>query len=163
MTPDQHKNSPTTSRQEPSSHPALATQLDPDREQPFNCMNYCDDFSGCESSLHRAEAAFLALGNLLTELGLKESVEKACPPATSMVFLGIQFNSNEMIMSVPADKLQEVRGDLEVWSRKTTAVRRDLQSILGKLFWISKCVRHSRAFMGRLLQQLRDIKDLPDT
>ena len=90
VTPDQHKNSPTTTRQEPSTHPALATQLDPDREQPFNCMNYSDDFSGCESSLHRAEAAFLVLGNLLTELGLQESVEKACSPAPSMVFLGIQ-------------------------------------------------------------------------
>jgi hypothetical protein len=80
-----------------------------------------------------------------------------------MTNLGILFNSVEMTMSVPPEKLQEVRADLETLSRKTTAVRKDLQSILGKLFWVSKVVRHSRAFMGRLLQQLRDMKDLPDT
>ena len=146
----------------PSSHAALLTGLDPNRQQPYNSINYSDDLAGCETSLHRAVAAYEALGNLLVELGLKESVEKACSPSTSMVYLGIQFDSLKMTMSVPPDKLQEVRGDLEMWSRRTTAVRRELQSILGKLFWISKVVRHSRPFMGRLLQQLRDMKDLPD-
>ena len=146
-----------------TTHAALITELDPDRQKQYNSINYSDDLAGCESSLHRAIAAFKALGDLLEELGLKESVEKACAPSTSMVYLGIQFDSIKMTMSVPADKLQEVRGDLDIWSRKTTATRRDLQSILGKLFWISKVVRHSRPFMGRLLQQLRDMKDLPDS
>ena len=137
--------------------------IDPHSAQPYNCINYSDDLAGCEAAWHRATAAFLALGNLLDELGLKESTEKACAPATSMTYLGVLFNTVDMTMSVPADKLQEVRADLEVWARKTTAVRKDLQSILGKLFWISKVVRHSRAFMGRLLQQLRNMNDLPDT
>ena len=66
-------------------------------------------------------------------------------------------------MCVPPDKIQEVRGDLDQWRKKTTAVRRDLQSLLGKLFWISRVVKHSRAFMGRLLQQLRDMKGTPES
>ena len=141
----------------------MIADLDPDRPQPFNSINYSDDLAGCETSIHRATASFTALGDLLKELGLKESEDKACAPKTSMTYLGILFNSVDMTMSVPPEKLQEVRADLETWSRKTTAVRKDLQSILGKLFWISKVVRHSRAFMGRLLQQLRDMKNLPDT
>ena len=136
---------------ETSMHPALVLDIDLHSAQPYNSINYSDDLAGCEAACHRATAAFLALGNLLEELGLKESTEKACAPATSMTYLGVLFNTVDMTMSVPADKLQEVRADLEVWARKTTAVRKDLQSILGKLFWISKVVRHSRAFMGRLL------------
>ena len=31
-----------------------------------------------------------------------------------------------------------------------------------KLFWVSRVVKHSRPFMGRLLQQLRDMKGQPD-
>ena len=78
-----------------------------------------------------------------------------------MVFLGVHFDTEEMTMSVPQEKLQELRSDLEVWRRKSTAVFRDLQSLLGKLFWVSRVVRHSRPFMGRLLQQLRDMRALP--
>ena len=142
-------------------HSALRVTLDPDRPVAFNSVNYSDDFGGCEKTLHKAAASYQALANLFSELGLSESVDKACAPATSMVFLGVQFDSVKMTMSVPHEKLQELRSDLEVWGRKTTAVRRDLQSLLGKLFWVSRVVQHSRPFMGRLLQQLRDMKAIP--
>ena len=141
-------------------HSALRVDLDPDRPLPYNNVNYCDDFGGCESSLHKATVSYQALGDLFTELGLAESVDKACAPSTTMVFLGVHFDTDKMTMSVPQEKLQELRSDLEVWRRKSTAVRRDLQSLLGKLFWVSRVVRHSRPFMGRLLQQLRDMRDL---
>ena len=144
-------------------HIATVTGLDPGRPLQFNCINYSDDLAGCETSLHRATASFSALGNLLQELGLQESESKASPPDTAMTYLGVHFDTEKMTMSVPAEKLQEVRAALEVWSKKTTAKRQDLQSILGQLFWISKVVKHSRAFLGRLLQQLRDMKGIPDT
>ena len=147
----------------PTRHSALTPDLDPERQLPYNCVNYCDDLAGCETSSHKAEASFKAMGQLLTELGLVESPEKACAPATSMTYLGVHFDTVQMKMSVPPEKLQELRADLELWKRRTTAVRRDLQSILGKLFWVSKVVRHSRPFMGRLLQQLRDMKTTPDS
>jgi hypothetical protein len=51
----------------------LIADLDPDRPKPFNSINYSDDLAGCETSLHRATAAFTSLGDLLKELGLKES------------------------------------------------------------------------------------------
>ena len=157
--PEKHAREPTSD----SSwvHSALRVNLDPDRPLSFNNVNYSDDFGGCESSLHKATASYQALATLFAELGLSESVDKACSPATSMVFLGVHFDSVKMTMSVPQEKLQELRSDLEIWGRKTTAVRRDLQSILGKLFWVSRVVQHSRTFMGRLLQQLRDMKDIP--
>ena len=131
---------------------------DPTRQAPYNTLNYCDDLGGGEKTFHKASAAFDSMGFLLKDLGLEESVDKACAPSQKMVYLGVYFDTTEMTMSVPGDKLQEVRSDLELWKRKTTTDRASLQSLLGKLFWISRVVKHSRPFMGRLLQQLRDMK-----
>ena len=41
-------------------------------------------------------------------------------------------------------------------------MKRSLQSLLGKLFWVSRVVRHSRTFMGCLLAQLREMSAKPD-
>ena len=65
-------------------------------------------------------------------------------------------------MSVPPEKMAELKEDIEHWYRKTTAAKKPLQSILGKLFWVSRVVQHSRIFMGRLLEQLRAMSALPD-
>ena len=142
---------------------AIVPNLDPGRPKPYNVVNYSDDFAGVEKTLHKAMASYLALGSLMQALGLVESVDKACSPSTKMVFLGVYFDTDAMTMSVPADKVQELRSDLDRWARKTTAVRRDLQSILGKMFWVSKCVRQSRPFMCRLLHQLREMKMFPES
>ena len=143
-------------------HPAIAPVLQPDHTLPFNCVNYSDDFAGGEESLHRAEASFKTIRELFKSLGLEESTDKACEPSTNMVFLGVEFDTQKLTMSVPGDKLQELRSDLQMWVRRTTATRRELQSIIGKLFWVSKMVKHSRSFISRLLQQLRDSQETPE-
>ena len=142
---------------ESTLHPAIIPDLLPDRPQPYSCVNYSDDFGGGERSLHRAEASFRDIGELFKSLGLEESTDKACKPSKTMVFLGVEFDTQKLTMSVPGDKVQELRSDLQMWARRTTATRRELQSIIGKLFWVSKMVKHSRSFISRLLQQLRDI------
>ena len=141
-------------------HKDLGKQLD--GEKPYNSLNYSDDIAGVEPSVERSLSSAKALADLFKELGLKESEKKYHPPSTSMPFLGVQFDSLHLTMSVPPDKLEEVREELCLWSKKTTATKKTLQQLLGKLFWVSRCVRFSRPFMGRLLQQLRDIHPLPD-
>ena len=126
-----------------------------DYEEMFSSMNYSDDIGGAEASQERAHASFTALGNLFLELGLEESLEKAHPPSTRMPYLGIMFDSVAMTMSIPPEKLEEVRAELMLWMKKTTATKKTLQRLLGKLFWVSRCVQHSRSFMARLLGQLK--------
>ena len=135
---------------------------DQECEKPYNSLNYSDDIAGVEPSETRALESSTALAQLFKELGLRESEKKYHPPSTNMPFLGVQFDSNRLTMSVPPDKLQEVREELNIWARKSKATKKTLQQLLGKLFWISRCVRFSRPFMGRLLQQLRDMHTLSD-
>ena len=58
-----------------------------------------------------------------------------------MPYLGVLFDTEKMTMSVPPDKVEEVREELSIWKRKTTASKKSLQKLLGKLFWISRCVK----------------------
>ena len=141
-------------------HQGLGKSLDGETE--FNSLNYSDDIGGCESSLSRADMSFNALGQLFTELGLEESVSKAHSPSTQMPYLGVYFDTVALTMSVPGEKLEELREELSRWLKKKSANKRMLQSLLGKLFWVARCVKYSRGFMGRLLAHLRELHPLPD-
>ena len=136
--------------------------LETDAESLYNSLNYSDDIGGAEESFERALQSFEALGFLLRDLGLDESTSKAHPPSTSMPYLGIQFDSLLMRMTIPPDKIAEVREEISLWMKRSTASKRSLQQLLGKLFWVSRCIRFSRVFMGRLITQLQNMHPLPD-
>ena len=136
--------------------------LETDSEEKFHSINYSDDIGGCERTLDRATESFNALAELFKDLGLAESTSKAHEPSTSMPYLGVNFDTVRMKMSIPAEKLTEVRDEISSWSRKTKATKKGLQQLLGKLFWVSRCVKFSRIFMARLLNQLADMHKLPD-
>ena len=70
-----------------------------DEEKLFNFWNYVDDFGGCEKSSSRATQSASALQNLL--LDLRNQLKSITP----MPFLGVQFDSVKMTMSVPPKKL----------------------------------------------------------
>ena len=78
----------------------------PNNPSPYNAIVYMDDFAGCEMGF-RATEAFDALGQLLQELGVQESVDKASKPSTKMKFLGGEFNTISMCMRIDERKLQE--------------------------------------------------------
>ena len=135
--------------------------LETDLETLFNSLVYVDDFGGCEETEDRAKQSSEALHDLLKDLGLEESLKKEHKPSTSMPFLGVNFDTVRLEMSIPPDKLAEVGEEVSLWERKTKCTKRTLQQLLGKLFWVSKCVRFSRPFMGRLIGQLKTMHLLP--
>ena len=136
--------------------------LETDLEALYNSLVYVDDFGGCEKTEEIALQSSQALHNLLEDLGLEESLKKEHKPSTSMPFLGVNFDTVRLEMSIPPDKLEEVREEVSLWENKTKGTKKTLQQFLGKLFWVSKCVKFSRPFMGRLLGQLKAMHPLPD-
>ena len=123
----------------------------------YDVLNYLDDFQGVEST-ESACSAFSYLQHLLAELGLVESPSKACPPSTCVTCLGVQFDTQSMTMSVTPARLQELIELLETWLKKKRATKRELQSLIGKLSFVCKCVRQSRIFISRLLDLLKSVK-----
>ena len=119
--------------------------------------NYLDDFIGV-ASIARASQHYEYCGSLLQELGLQESLSKACPPSTVMTCLGVQINTVDMTLSVTPERLDELVVLLSHWLTKKSATRSELQSLVGKLSFVSKCVRQSRLFLARILTMLRTVK-----
>ena len=125
-------------------------------EAEFNAIVYMDDFAGCEIG-SRAQLAFDTLGKLLADLGVRESVDKASPPSTTMRFLVVEFDTIKMCMREDESKMAEIQHLSLLWSRKTVANKQELQSILGKLIWVSKVVRFSRCFVSRIISLIKTL------
>ncbi|KAI8481562.1 hypothetical protein Bbelb_406620 [Branchiostoma belcheri] len=119
--------------------------------------NYLDDFGGAETP-SLADAAFADLQNTLGSLGLEEAPEKAVRPTTCMTFLGIDFDTVSMTRRVPQFRLEEIRLLVSAWLNKKKATRRELQSLIGKLVFVSSCVPPGRLFISRMLEALRSLR-----
>ena len=83
-------------------------------------------------------------------------MKKLVPPSTAVNCLGILVESVQKTISIPSDKLAEITQLCADWNSKTYCSKRDLQSLFGSLLYVSKCVKHSRFFLNRMLQLLRD-------
>ena len=118
-------------------------------------MNYIDDliYIGLPSKIYNSYSQLLSL---LKELGLEISQSKLVPPSTSVVCLGIQVNTVARTLSIPDEKLAEIRQLCEQWVHKKNCTKNQLQSLLGSLLYITRCVRPARNFLNRMLQILRD-------
>ena len=119
--------------------------------------NYLDDLIGVSAPSQGWEA-YDSLGQLLKELGLLENLSKACPPATTQIVLGVLIDTVKGTVSVPEGRMREIIPLVNKWQGKKKSSKIELQSLIGKLQYITKCVQQSRVFLNRLLEALRSMK-----
>ena len=121
-------------------------------------LSYLDDFMGI-SAPSTAFEHYRLCGSLLDALGLQESSHKACPPSTQMTCLGVLFDTVALTMSVTPNRLTQLQDEfLPMWLTKKSATKTELQSLIGKLSFVSKCVRSGRLFLTRILDTLRSLR-----
>ena len=101
---------------------------------------------------------FEELGALLKFLGPEESIDKCCPPSPIMTCLGVDLNTIALTLSVSLDCLSELDDLLHAWLDKRTTTKKALRSLVGKLIFVSKCVRKSRIFIAWILRLLRSMQ-----
>ena len=123
----------------------------------YKGISYLDDLIGVTHPAYGWEA-YEHLGILLSKLGLTENVPKACPPCTVQTVLGVSINTEKMTISITDERLQEISNLLTEWENKRSCKKKELQSIIGKLCFVCKCVRQSRVFLNRLLEVLRSVE-----
>ncbi|VDH96229.1 ATP-dependent RNA helicase DDX58 [Mytilus galloprovincialis] len=126
------------------------------RNMGYNGVNYIDDIGSAETT-EFAGNGFHILKTLIDDLGFKVAEQKCCAPDTNMIFLGKQFDTVNMTISIPNDKLYEIKGVIEKLLTKKTITKKKLESIIGKLSYIADCIRLARLFIARLLALFRTI------
>ena len=89
------------------------------------------------------------------DLGLQSSLDKDSPPSTSMVFLGVLFNTADMTISVTPDRLSDLFSQCNATLLQSHITLANLQFLLGVMSFITACVRPARVFMNGLLNALR--------
>ena len=124
----------------------------------YKVVKYIDDFIGI-SLPSCAQKSYQRLYSLLQALGLTISEKKLIPPGTKAVCLGILIDTTKLTMSIPPEMLHQVREPCLNWKLRATCTKRQLQSLLGNLLYIAKCVKPARVFLNRMLQLLRDTRD----
>ena len=110
----------------------------------IDCMMYLDDLIILSPNREDAWAHYNAARDLIAELGLPEAVEKAQPLTQRVKWLGI-----------PPGKVANVVAQVDVYNHKQWINKKQLQSLLGHLLFVAKCVRPARTFVSRILEALR--------
>ena len=123
------------------------------KNKGYDVINYIDDVIGF-GTVTTATPSYNALFQLLQELGFGISTKKLVKPCTKATCLGVEIDTENFTVSVPEEKLRNIKKICEYWQNKITCSKKELQSLLGSLLYISKCVKSSRFFLNRMLDTL---------
>lgn len=61
--------------------------------------------------------------------------------------LGVELNTVDLRLYVTSDRVEEILSSVHCWLDKTVVTVRELQSLLGKLHFVSSCVRPGIFFL----------------
>ena len=75
--------------------------------------------------------------------------------STQVTCLGVMIDTIKGTIAIPPEKLEQINSVVHQWLNKKVASRRQLQSILGLLLCVHKCVKPARVFLNRMLELLR--------
>ena len=124
------------------------------RQLGYFLLNYVDDFVSAELRAQIWEA-YNALSTLLEELRVGTSKDKLVPPTTRLEFLGVTFDSATMTMEILQQKMEDIKKEIGTWLLRHSARRKEVESLVGKLQFLAKCIRAGRIFLSRLINWIR--------
>jgi hypothetical protein len=73
---------------------------------------------------------------------------KGYPSFYIYVFLGILVDTVNCTLSITKERLDEISSLVEDWLIRSKCTLKELQSLLGKLHFVSTCVRSGRPFVS---------------
>ena len=112
--------------------------------------HYLDDyvFIGTQHS-NACITAMTTFEYVCNILGIPLNEDKTEGPTTRLTFLGLMIDTVAQTISIPEDKIADITLVLNDFLSRNKVLLKELQSLAGKLNFISRAVRGSRAFIRR--------------
>ena len=118
-------------------------------------MHYVDDFLIVVPPSDDAEACMERALDLMQRLGVPVSSKKLVGPTCRLEYLGHELNTTDLTCQVALEKKMQALKIIESTLAKTWITRVELQSVLGRLFFLTRILPQGRAFLGRGIALLR--------
>lgn len=122
-------------------------------------FHYLDDFlflghAGSDECTRLMEG----FTDLSDHIGLPLAHDKTVGPATKIVFLGLEIDTDDMVVRIPPDKVDQLKSLLNFAMVKRSLRLKEIQSLVGSLNFFSKGVPNARAFNRRFYDATSGIK-----
>ena len=118
-------------------------------------VNYLDDFIVLGSSESECTAAQLFLHQSLRNLGFYIAYPEVVSPSTKVTYLGVVIDWVNMQLSLPQEKLDKLQKELEFFSGRRRATKKQIQRLCGILGHCSTLVKGGRTFSHRVISLLK--------
>ena len=86
--------------------------------------------------------------------------DKMVGPVKKVIYSGIEIDSANLTISVPADKYNTLMLLLPKWLQKRSCQKQQLLSLIGKLSFVCKVVRPGKMFLRRLIDLSMSVEKL---
>lgn len=116
---------------------------------------FIDDMASACVGFEDANKQYTGALSILDNMGLEAASEKCAPPTTNLTWIGVNYDTQAMTMSIEKSKIAEVSDLCYQWLSKKSTTESELQKVLGKIFHAITCAPMARRFVNRLLDLLR--------
>ena len=121
--------------------------------------HYLDDFlfAGKDGS-ETCARLMRTFGEVCEEIGIPIAGEKTEGPKTVIIFLGLEIDTEQMIVRIPYEKQLALVSDINlVLLRNTKVTLKSLQSLTGSLSFYARAIPVARAFIRRMFNAMTGI------
>lgn len=120
--------------------------------------NLLDDFMTCKIDRSGCNDYLVEFMNICGRINLPLSEEKTCWATQEIVFLGLLINTVHQTISIPEDKVERGKRELDVMIRSKKVTVHQLQKLTGLLNFFCRAIVPGRAFTGRLYAKMKGMQ-----
>ena len=115
-------------------------------------LHYLDDFLfGGKKGTNHCGCIMSIFKNKMAILGVPVASDKTEGPKTKICFLGLELDSEDMVVRIPVSKLQEIKQKIQdILSSKKCTLKK-MQSLIGSLNFACRAIIPGRPFCRRLI------------
>ena len=115
-------------------------------------LHYLDDFLfGGKKGTNHCACIMSVFEEKMTLLCVPIASDKTEGPTTKLCFLGLELDSDEMVVRIPKSKIEEIRQKIRVILASKKCSRKQMQSLIGSLNFACRAIVPGRPFCRRLI------------